>query len=79
MLAPPNMGTEYETAFNAIYPELAKTYDAELYPFFLDGVAGIKELNISDGIHPNPNGIAVMVENISPIFEGFLTKISTKQ
>lgn len=78
MLAPPNMGAEYETAFNTIYPDLADTFDAKLYPFFLDGVAGINELNISDGIHPNPEGIAVMVEKISPIFEAFLKEMASK-
>ena len=71
MLAPPNMGTAYEEAFNSIYPELADKFDVELYPFFLDGVAGIPELNLSDGIHPNPKGIAVMVENILPTAEAF--------
>lgn len=71
MLAPPNMGTAYEEAFNTIYPELADKYEVEYYPFFLDGVAGIPDLNLSDGIHPNPAGIAVMVEKIRPVAEPF--------
>ncbi len=71
MLAPPNMGTDYEQTFNTIYPDLANKYEVEFYPFFLDGVAGIPELNISDGIHPNPDGIAVMVEKILPVAEPF--------
>ncbi|MEP3199203.1 MAG: arylesterase [Lentilitoribacter sp.] len=71
MLAPPNMGSDYEQEFNTIYPDLANKYEVEFYPFFLDGVAGIPELNISDGIHPNPEGIAVMVEKILPIAEPF--------
>ena len=71
MLAPPNMGTAYEEAFNSIYPELADKYEVEYYPFFLDGVAGIPDLNLSDGIHPNPAGIAVMVEKILPVAEPF--------
>lgn len=71
MLAPPNMGTAYEKAFNTIYPELADKYEVEYYPFFLDGVAGIPDLNLSDGIHPNPAGIAVMVEKILPVAEPF--------
>jgi acyl-CoA thioesterase-1 len=72
MLAPPNMGSDYEQQFNTIYPDLANKYEVEFYPFFLDGVAGIPELNISDGIHPNPKGIAVMVEKILPVAEPFL-------
>ena len=71
MLAPPNMGTAYEEAFNSIYPELADKYEVEYYPFFLDGVAGIPDLNLSDGIHPNAAGIAVMVEKILPVAEPF--------
>ncbi|MEO9458854.1 MAG: arylesterase [Lentilitoribacter sp.] len=71
MLAPPNMGADYEQEFNTIYPDLANKYEVEFYPFFLDGVAGVPELNISDGIHPNPKGIAVMVEKILPIAEPF--------
>ena len=39
MLAPPNYGADYAARFNAIYPELAKSFDVPLYPFFLEGVA----------------------------------------
>ena len=66
MLAPPNLGSEYSTAFNSIFPELAEQYSVLFYPFFLDGVATIAELNQADGIHPTPAGIAVIVERILP-------------
>jgi len=66
MLAPPNMGEDYEAAFNRIYPELAESYDIPLYPFFLDGVAAEPALNLDDGIHPNAEGIGVMVERMTP-------------
>ncbi len=69
MLAPPNMGQDYETAFNAIYPELEKKHNVPLYPFFLDGVAADPELNQADGIHPNAAGTAVIVERLSPLVE----------
>jgi acyl-CoA thioesterase I len=75
MLAPPNMGESYETAFNAIYPDLAAKYDLALYPFFLDGVTGNPDLLLSDGMHPNVNGINMMVETILPAAEKFLTSI----
>ncbi len=45
MLAPPNMGADYGRDFDAIYPALAKKYDAIFYPFFLDGVAADPKLN----------------------------------
>lgn len=66
MLAPPNMGPDYRARFNPIYPELAEDYDLTLYPFFLEGVAADPALNIEDGIHPNEQGIAIMVDNIAP-------------
>lgn len=67
MYAPPNLGTEYSERFNAIYPELAERYGVLLYPFFLDGVATEPALNQSDGIHPNRDGVAVIVERILPL------------
>jgi acyl-CoA thioesterase-1 len=78
MLAPPNMGGDYETSFNAIYPDLAAKHEVMLYPFFLDGVTGNPELVLSDGMHPNPNGINKMVENILPVAEQFLSEIETE-
>jgi len=76
MLAPPNLGKEYGEEFNAIYPELAGEYDALLYPFMLEGVAANPELNQPDGIHPNEAGVAVMVENITPLAEQLLERIA---
>ena len=64
MMAPPNMGKDYEKAYNAIFPTLSKEYKAALIPFFLEGVAGIPELNLKDGKHPNENGQLVVLENV---------------
>jgi acyl-CoA thioesterase-1 len=69
MRAAPNLGADYQTAFDAIYPKLAAKYDVPLYPFFLDGVAGHPDLQIEDGMHPNPRGVDVMVERILPTVE----------
>jgi acyl-CoA thioesterase-1 len=69
MKAPRNMGAEYVDEFDAIYPELADKHDVLLYPFFLQGVAQDPDLNQSDGIHPNADGVAVIVENILPKVE----------
>lgn len=66
MYAPPNIGADYARAFNRIYPELAVKHNVALYPFFLDGVAMDPRLNQPDGIHPNRQGVAVMVERILP-------------
>jgi acyl-CoA thioesterase-1 len=69
MRAAPNLGAEYQKAFDAIYPRLAEKYGVPLYPFFLDGVAGHPDLQLEDGLHPNPKGVDVMVERILPAVE----------
>jgi acyl-CoA thioesterase I len=66
MLAPPNLGEEYKSAFDAIYPELAKTHNLLFMPFLLQDVAQVSDLNQGDGIHPNGNGVAIMVRNLLP-------------
>jgi acyl-CoA thioesterase-1 len=78
MLAAPNLGEAYGARFNAIFPELAETYGATLYPFFLDGVAGVDELNLDDGIHPTIEGVDIIVERILPTVETFLARIEAK-
>lgn len=72
MLAPPNMGVDYSRAFNPIYPDLARDFDLDLYPFFLEGVAAQPSLTLSDGMHPNAQGIALMVEGILPKVENLI-------
>jgi len=64
LLTPPNMGHEYEKAFNRIFPDLAAKYDATRIPFFLEGVAGIDSLNLVDGKHPNAIGQKIVLENV---------------
>jgi acyl-CoA thioesterase-1 len=76
MLAPPNYGSEYAARFNAIYPELSKSFGVPLYPFFLEGVATEAKLNQPDGLHPTAEGIDVIVKNILPMVEAFLGTIS---
>ena len=66
MLAPPNLGKEYGAAFNAIYPRLARIHSVALYPFFLDGTAGNRELTQADGLHPTADGVAAIVQRILP-------------
>ncbi|MCD1635063.1 arylesterase [Martelella mediterranea] len=75
MMAPPNMGADYAADFNAIYPELASEYGLDLYPFFLDGVATHAEYQLADGMHPNAEGVEVMVENTLPSVEAFIRSI----
>lgn len=72
MRAAPNLGPEYDRAFDAIYPALAQAYNVLLYPFFLDGVAGDPKLNQPDGLHPTTEGVEVIVRKILPSVEALL-------
>ena len=76
MIAPPNLGTEYGRAFNAIYPDLAAQTGAILYPFFLAGVAADPKLNQSDGLHPTAAGVAVIVARMLPEVEELVSRIN---
>ena len=74
MRAAPNLGADYNRAFNAIYPALAEASGAILYPFFLDGVAGDPKLNQPDGLHPTAAGAAVIVSRMLPSVEDLLRR-----
>ena len=76
MVAPPNYGADYAAHFNAIYPELSKSFSVPLYPFFLEGVAADARLNQADGIHPTADGVDIVVKNILPTVEALLGTIS---
>ena len=75
MLAPPNYGSDYAAQFNTIYPDLAKSFDVPLYPFFLEGVAADAKLNQADGMHPTAEGVDVIVKNMLPTVQAFLGTI----
>lgn len=79
MLAGKNMGADYETRYNAIFPALAKKYDVLFYPFFLDGVATDRALNQQDGIHPNAAGVDVIVTRILPKIEELIAQVRAKK
>ena len=78
MRAQPNFGPEYVTAFDAIYPDLAKASDLLLYPFFLEGVIGNRLLNQGDGLHPTAAGVAKIVSGIMPQVEALLARVKAK-
>ncbi len=60
MEAPPNFGQAYTAEFRQVYRDLAKLPDVTFMPFYLDGVAGIPNLNIADGMHPNAEGARII-------------------
>ncbi len=75
MRAAPNLGPDYGRRFDAIYPRLAARYGLILYPFFLDGIAGDRSLNLADGLHPTKAGVARIVTGILPSVEDFVTRL----
>ena len=72
MLAPPNLGKEYQVAYDNIFPNLAKEFNGALIPFFLEGVALREDLNLPDGIHPNVEGQKIVLENVWKAVAGLL-------
>lgn len=65
MQAPNSYGSDYQQSFNDIYPNLAEEFKISLYPFLLEGVALIPDLNQSDGKHPNREGIQIISKNLA--------------
>ncbi len=72
MLAAPNLGAEYMTEFNGMYPRLAQKFNVPLYPFVMQGVVGRTDLMLDDGIHPNADGVKVMADGLAPVVKGAL-------
>lgn len=78
MQAPPNLGAEYATRFNAIYPDLAKEYGAPLYPLFVKAYALSPELKLDDGMHPNAKGVDAAVADFLPVAKDFVKALQNR-
>ena len=71
--APANYGADYQTDFDAIFPELSANYDTLYYPNFMQGLGDepnptdLAPLMQSDFLHPNADGVALIVDAIGPI------------
>lgn len=61
-----NLGEEFQTAFKNLYPAVAEQRKVILIPFFLEGVAGERQLNLPDAIHPTEQGYTAVVSNLMP-------------
>ncbi|MEO7085726.1 MAG: arylesterase [Gemmatimonadaceae bacterium] len=64
MEALPNLGPTYAADFHRLYGDVAKKDGATLLPFLLTDVAGHRELNQGDGIHPNNTGERMVADNV---------------
>jgi acyl-CoA thioesterase I len=72
MMAPPNLGRQYAESFHQVYREVAEQNRLPLVPFLLEGVGGVRELNLGDGIHPNAEGQRRVAQNVWPVLEPVL-------
>ncbi len=75
MQSPPSLGYDYMSKFNSVYGKLSEQYPMVFMPFLLEGVAGNRQLNQRDGIHPNQEGTQIIAENMSPYIARMLTSI----
>ncbi len=66
-------------AFDAIFPDLAKTYGLVFYPFFLDGIVADRAFNLPDGLHPTAAGVDRIVERILPKAEELVAQVKAKR
>ncbi len=66
MKIPPNLGPAHTARFAKVYPRIAKKHNIPLIPFFLESVAGDARYNLSDQIHPNPEGYRRILDIIYP-------------
>ncbi|MGR3375853.1 arylesterase [Salipiger abyssi] len=83
MQAPGNYGPDYKAAFDALYPELADAYGTLFFPSFFEGIMPDGEMSDEarslmqpDGIHPNGEGVARIVEAIGPSVEALIARIA---
>ena len=72
MKIPPNYGTAYSAAFEKNYQVVSQQYKIKLLPFFLDGVAGHKNLIQNDQIHPNAKAQPMLLNLAYPYIKGAL-------
>jgi acyl-CoA thioesterase I len=74
MEAPPNYGEQYGAAFRQVFKDLAHDNKLTFVPFLLEGVAGVPELNQSDGIHPTSTGAARIADHLWPDVKKMIAK-----
>jgi len=64
MRMPPNYGPDYTESYEKMFGEVAKRYRTGLVPFFLEGIAGDRDLMQPDGIHPTEKAQPLLMQRI---------------
>ena len=75
----PHWRTADGERFEAVFPSLAARHGVAHYPFFLEGVAGERTLNLADGLHPNADGIKEIVRRITPAAADLVRTVAAKR
>lgn len=79
MVLPPSEGEEYTREFAALYPRLAGELQVAFVPYFMQGVAGVANLNLEDGLHPNVEGQRKLADTIEPVLRETLEALPKAQ
>ena len=85
MKAPGNFGPEYKAAFDVMYADLSAQYGTLLADDFFGGLraagadpadpVSMAAFMQADGLHPNPEGVKLIVEGLGPKVEELLAKV----
>ncbi|MGR3494587.1 arylesterase [Citreimonas sp.] len=82
LTAPGNYGAAYKKSFDAIYPDLAEEYDTVYLEDFFAGLRGPDggmpdpgRYMQADGIHPDAEGVARIVETVGPKVETLIEEV----
>jgi acyl-CoA thioesterase-1 len=62
----------YASEFRVIFRELALKNNLAFIPFLLDGVVGMKHLNLPDQVHPNAAGHKILAQHVWKALESLL-------
>ncbi|WP_300517910.1 arylesterase [Aliiroseovarius sp.] len=80
-----NFGAAYQQEFDAIYPALAAQYDTALFPDFLEGLNSLPDRETvvagylqADGLHPNAEGVRLVVAAMGPAVLELITRTSAR-
>lgn len=76
MKLPSSWGADYGRRFEAMFVELAKKNKAALVPFVLEGVGGVRNLNLADAIHPTPEGHKRVAANVWKALEPLMKSLN---
>jgi acyl-CoA thioesterase-1 len=72
---PPSFGADYAADFAALFERVAKDTGVAFVPFFHEGVAGVPELNLADGIHPTEEGHRRIADKLAPHLRALLVAL----